>query len=179
MKPIGPLMKEHRLIERMIGVLDAAHERMQKTRKIDRTFLDAVVDFLRVYADRTHHGKEEDILFRDLSKKRLSDEHKKIMDGLVKGHIYARETVQSIAASGNDHFAGKTDAFESVITHIGNLLRFYPGHIETEDDNFFYPSMEYFSREEQDKMLDEFREFDSQMVHEKYTTMVEGFEKGT
>ena len=28
-------------------------------------FVDAVVDFIRVYADRTYHGREEDILFRD------------------------------------------------------------------------------------------------------------------
>jgi hemerythrin-like domain-containing protein len=177
MKPIGPLMREHRLIERMIGILDKEYEKMKQARKIDRRFLDAAVDFFRVYADKTHHGKEEDILFRDLSEKQLSIDHKKIIDGLVKGHIYAREIVAGIEASGNDYFAGKTDAFNDVITNMGNLLRFYPGHIEIEDNDFFYPSMEYFSKEEQDRMLDEFREFDSEMIHEKYRTAVEDFEK--
>ena len=45
-------------------------------------------------------------------------------------------------------------------------------HIEKEDKHFFIPAMDYFSRDEQQKMLDEFREFDRKMIHEKYRAMV-------
>jgi hemerythrin-like domain-containing protein len=37
-----------------------------------------------MYADRTHHGKEEDILFRDLEKKSLPPNHTKIINELVR-----------------------------------------------------------------------------------------------
>ncbi len=40
-----------------------------------------------MYADRTHHGKEQDILFRDLEKKELSPNHTKIMGELLEEHI--------------------------------------------------------------------------------------------
>jgi hemerythrin-like domain-containing protein len=46
-------------------------------------FVDAVVDFIRVYADRTYHGREEDILFRDLEKKNLSDDDRRVMNELL------------------------------------------------------------------------------------------------
>jgi hypothetical protein len=41
----------------------------------------------------------------------------------------------------------------------------------------FYPCMEYFTKNEQDVMLDEIWEFDRKMIHEKYTKVVD-FLKG-
>ena len=89
MKPIGPLMREHRLIERMLSVFEGETRKMTEKGKVDPLFIDTAVDFIRTYADRTHHGKEEDILFRDLMKKRLSPEHTRIMEELVAEHKYA------------------------------------------------------------------------------------------
>jgi len=69
MLPIGPLMIEHRLIERMIKLMDKASKKMQKQDNADLNFIDIAVDFIKIYADRCHHGKEEDILFKALTKK--------------------------------------------------------------------------------------------------------------
>ncbi len=69
MMPIGPLMIEHTLIERMIAIAKMGPGRLENERKADPAFIDDVVDFVRSYADRCHHGKEEDILFRELAKK--------------------------------------------------------------------------------------------------------------
>jgi hemerythrin-like domain-containing protein len=60
-----------------------------------------------------------------------------------------------------------------VIAYMKELAKFYPQHIEKEDKHFFYPSMEYFTKEEQDRMLNEFWEFDRKMIHEKYTKVVD------
>ena len=74
MKPRGPLMIEHRLIEKMLTVINDQMSVMRKQNRIDPVFIDAAVDFIRIYADRTHHGKEENILFRDLATKKMSME---------------------------------------------------------------------------------------------------------
>lgn len=66
MQARGALMVEHRVIERMIALIEKALAQIESAGVIDALFVDAVVDFVRTYADRTHHGKEEDILFRDL-----------------------------------------------------------------------------------------------------------------
>ncbi|HMF30231.1 MAG TPA: cation-binding protein, partial [Candidatus Lokiarchaeia archaeon] len=63
-KPVAPLMIEHRLIERMIAVIKKSLPAMRESQTVAPTFIDTAVDFIRMYADRTHHGKEEDILFR-------------------------------------------------------------------------------------------------------------------
>ncbi|MFX1314105.1 MAG: cation-binding protein, partial [Promethearchaeota archaeon] len=71
-------MVEHRLIERMIEILKIELEKLKNINGFHPIFIDNVVDFIRTYADQTHHGKEEDILFRELYKKNISKGHKKI-----------------------------------------------------------------------------------------------------
>ena len=61
MKPIGPLMIEHRLIERIVDLLKRNLVKIKETTQVSYIFIDAAVDFFRTYADRTHHGKEEDV----------------------------------------------------------------------------------------------------------------------
>jgi len=178
MKPIGPLMWEHRLIERMVKLLDRALGQMDKQNKANTEFITIAVDFFRTYADRTHHGKEEDILFRDLAKKQLSAEHKKIMSELVAEHIYARKTVSALVDAKSRYSEGELKYLKDIVGHITELVRFYPAHIEKEDKHFFYPILDYFSKQEQDDMLNEFWEFDRKIIHEKYQKVVEALEAG-
>jgi len=46
--------------------------------------------FIRFYADRTHHDKE-DILFRELDKRSLSDNDRRNMNELVEEHESVNE----------------------------------------------------------------------------------------
>jgi hemerythrin-like domain-containing protein len=171
MKPIGPLMWEHRLIEKMLSFFEGETRRITEQKKVNPLFVDTAVDFIRTYADRTHHGKEEDILFRDLIKKQLSPEHTRIMEELVTEHKYARKTVGMLVDAKERYLKGENTSQE-VIVLLKELAHFYPIHIEKEDKHFFYPCMEYFTPEEQNKMLAEFYEFDRNMIHEKYRKVV-------
>lgn len=175
MKPIGPLMWEHRLIEKMLRFFDGEINRINESNRVDTVFIDAAVDFIRTYADRTHHGKEEDILFTDLSGKELSPEHSRIMKELIDEHEHSRQTVRKLVEAEEGYLRGENTARE-IIAQLRELARFYPLHIEKEDKHFFYPCMEYFTKGEQDKMLLEFQEFDRSMIHEKYRKVVDRME---
>jgi hemerythrin-like domain-containing protein len=172
MKPIGPLMREHRLIEKMLAVVGYEVAQIRRLQKVDPVFVDTAVDFIRTYADRTHHGKEEDILFRDLAKKSMSAEHKRIVDELIEEHQYARKTVGRLVTAKDRYLRGE-QTLPEIVDCLEELADFYPRHIEKEDKHFFYPILDYFSAAEQDAMLNEFWEFDRKMIHEKYTKLVE------
>jgi len=175
--PIGPLMIEHRLIERMVKLMAEELPKMEEKRGVNIGFLSEAIDFIRTYADRCHHGKEEDILFRDLAAKLLSAEHKKVMNELVEEHISARKIVSRLAGAKERYARTQKDGFQEMITCLTELVEFYPAHIEKEDKRFFLPVMNYFTRQEKDEMLQEFWAFDKNLVHEKYRNMVEGYEK--
>ncbi|MBD3197065.1 MAG: cation-binding protein [Candidatus Lokiarchaeota archaeon] len=177
MMPIGPLMKEHRLIEKVIAVMREEAEKIQVYNKVDPIVIETIVDFIRMYADRTHHGKEEDILFRDLNNKELSSEHKNTMEELVQEHVWARETTGSLVEAKEDYESGNKGALDKMVALLNKLTEFYPKHIKKEDKDFFIPVMDYFSEEAQDKMLDEFWDFDKQLIHEKYEKVYENLKR--
>ncbi|MCD1294043.1 cation-binding protein [Methanocella sp. CWC-04] len=176
MMPIAPLMIEHRLIERMITLVKEQLREIKETGTLDLLFIDAAVDFMRTYADRTHHGKEEDILFRDLSEKYLSREHRMTMGELIQEHNFARNTVSKLVSAKESYLKGDDGAINDVLSCLGDLVELYPHHIEKEDKHFFIPSMSYFSEGEKDDMLKEFWDFDRKMIHEKYGSIVKKLE---
>ena len=177
MKPIGPLMWEHRLIEQIIPLMHEQIDAIRESERADIVFIERAVDFFRTYADRTHHGKEEDILFRDLEKKNLSPEHKKIMNELVEEHIYARKTVGRLLEANQKYLTGDSRSVRDVAACLRELSQLYPKHIEKEDKHFFFPILDYFTKQEQDAMLQEFWEFDKKMIHEKYRNVVAEYSK--
>ena len=176
MEPAGPLMIEHRLIERMIRLLKKEIELIESGKKPDPEFIYCAADFLHGYADRTHHGKEEDILFRELYKKALSDEHKKIMQELLNEHASARSNVKGLLDATDRYATGDEKASSEIREFLRNIVLLYPAHIQKEDKHFFIPVMEYFNEGERSAMLKEFYDFDRIMIHERYRKVVESFE---
>lgn len=172
MMPIGPLMIEHRLIERMIEVMKRQLQRWEGEGKADPSFIETAVDFIRTYADRCHHGKEEDILFRDLSEKPISNDHKRIMDELVVDHRWGRKTTGRLVEANESYWKGDAEAFSTILDCVKSLVEFYPKHIEKEDRHFFIPIMDYFSKEEKDAMLNEEYDFDRVLIHDIYRDYV-------
>lgn len=177
MEARGPLMIEHRLIERMIRQIQKVLKQIDATNEVDPLFIDKVVDFIRTYADRTHHGKEEDILFRDLQKKELSNDDRRVMNELVEEHVFGRHTTKNLVEANNRYRNGGKSALTAIEDHLHTLVDFYPKHIEKEDKVFFPASRAYFTDQEDQAMLDEFWAFDKKMIHEKYKSVVEALEQ--
>ena len=169
-------MIEHRLIEKMISIIKQKIQQIKTTGKADLIFIDAAVDFIRIYADKTHHGKEEDILFRDCDKKNMSKADKKIMNELIEEHLYGRKIVAELVEAKEKYMKG-IDTLNTIVEKLTDLTEFYPGHIVKEDKIFFPNSEKYFSETELNKMLREFREFDKTMIHKKYKLVVEQYQQ--
>ncbi len=174
MQARGPLMVEHRLIERMIRIIERSISRIESTGKVDPVFVDTAVDFVRTYADRTHHGKEENILFRELSKRALSETDRKIMKELIDEHVFGRHTTKALVEATARYRRGDESALEEITGKLHTLVDFYPRHIEKEDKVFFPAARAYFTDEEEERMLKEFWEFDRKVIHVKYKSVVEG-----
>jgi hemerythrin-like domain-containing protein len=173
MQPRGPLMIEHRLILRMISLIAAEVARIEKGLAVDLPFIDTAVDFIQTYADRTHHGKEEEILFRDLAKKKLSDVDNRVMGELIQEHVVGRATTEDLVRAATAYQRGDKAALHSITQDLRKFVDFYPTHITKEDKTFFPSAMTYFSGSEQQAMLAEFWEFDRKLIHSKYTAVVE------
>ncbi|MDD5258870.1 MAG: hemerythrin domain-containing protein [bacterium] len=177
MQPIGPLMKEHRLIEQLIKYMSKELEKIRQERQADIGNIDMILDFIKTYADKCHHGKEEDILFQGLDKKPLIPEHRKILQELLAEHKYARGVVNNLQQAKIRYSEGNVDSIPAIMESMDELTIFYPRHIEKEDKHFFLPVMKYFSPAEQEKMVADFAVFDQALIHDKYQQLIKELEQ--
>lgn len=61
--PVTTLRAEHQLILRVVGVLQRLVERFEQSGEFAEPSFAKCVEFIRLFADACHHGKEEDLLF--------------------------------------------------------------------------------------------------------------------
>lgn len=176
MQARGPLMIEHRLIERLLARVRQELQHIEATGRVDPLFIDTVVDFVQVYADRTHHGKEEDILFRQLAARPMSDQDQTIMAELVSEHAFGRQTTGELVEANERYRQGEKSALAVIASRLKVLTEFYPRHIAKEDKVFFPAARRYFTEQEDQALLQAFWEFDRKMIHEKYGSVVHDME---
>ena len=63
MKATEQLKNEHEAVKLMMKILDAACGNLKAGNKPQVADFEDMIDFLKVFVDRCHHGKEEQILF--------------------------------------------------------------------------------------------------------------------
>lgn len=123
--PIRQLVAEHRWILRWAAVIPRLVEELDLARAEDRQTVLAGVDFIRHYADRRHHGKEEDILFR------YFDSGLDVLQAMLTDHAAGRAHVRAIEAG----VAARDGA--AVREHLLAYAALIREHIRKENDVLF------------------------------------------
>ena len=104
MKPTKILSDEHKNILKIVNILaDECKSLEQKA--IDKDFFEKVIDFIRNYADKFHHAKEEEILFKEFCKSAKNGEiHCNPVEQMLIEHDMGRQFVKGMesALSRND-----------------------------------------------------------------------------
>jgi len=173
------LVNEHRLILRMIALLEKnAALTKAGNYKNWRFYLDGV-DFIRNYADRFHHAKEEDVLFEALVANGMPRQNSPVAAMLME-HDQGRAYVKAMEAAAQAALAGGENQ-ESIIAEnalaYAALLR---DHICKEDD-VLYPLAERVIPESvRDGILNGYHDAESRTAAEfsqHYQAIVEAYEQ--
>jgi len=90
------LKKEHRAIEKVLNALDDFALKLEKGEKVNAEVLEKSVDFIRTFADRCHHGKEEDRLFQLMARRGFSKNSGPIAV-MLQEHELGRSFVKAMA----------------------------------------------------------------------------------
>ena len=134
------MVEEHKLILRMIALVEKNTELLEQGKFRNWQFYLDAVDFIRNYADRFHHAKEEDVLFVELIKNGMPEKQSPI-EAMNMEHDQGRAFVRAMeeaAQKALDGEVGQTAIIAENAKCYAALLR---GHIEKEDD-ILYPLAE-------------------------------------
>ena len=127
--PIKKLVDEHALIKKWLVLIPEVIEKLDIETKEGRNLILDGVDFIRSYADKFHHAKEEDILFK------YFDENLDIIKTMHEDHEAGRAHVRAIIEA-----LEKKDK-KAVIEHLNAYKELLTEHIKKEDE-ILYPWMD-------------------------------------
>ena len=136
MNAVDDLRAEHEGILRMLGILRVMAARIEHGRKIPNEHVESVIDFLRVFADQCHHGKEEDIFFPELERAGIPHEGGPIGVMLYEhtlGREHIRNMVEAAARLGAPDGEGYQDLRAAMLDYCGLLAQ----HIAKENEVLF------------------------------------------
>ncbi len=174
------MVVEHQLILRMIALVERNTERLEAGQFRNWQFYLDAVDFIRNYADRFHHAKEEDVLFVELIKNGMPEKQSPI-EAMHMEHDQGRAHVRAMEEAAERAFAGEIGQAPVIAEHAKGYVALLRGHIEKEDD-ILYPLAERVLPEEiRGGMLDAYAQAEAKTpgLAERYIRLIESYEEQT
>jgi hemerythrin-like domain-containing protein len=174
------LKEEHRAIERMLAVLETAAQRLETGERVRPGLFREAVDFVRNFADKCHHGKEEAILFPRLEERGVPKEGGPL-GMMLHEHDAGREYIRTIdgaiaAYEEGDEAAARVIA-ENVRGYVGLLVE----HIWKEENVLFPMADQVLSPGDQRELEERFEQVETEVmgpgVHERYHELLERAER--
>jgi hemerythrin-like domain-containing protein len=149
------LRKEHDAILKMLDALDQTSVQLLGGASVQLSTLQDLLEFFQLFADRCHHGKEEDLLFPLLERRGIPRERGPI-GVMLSEHDQGRELMQQMKAAVGEYekapqAAGKR--WSEAARVYSQLLR---EHIMKENNILFRMAEQVLSPEEQTSLAADF-----------------------
>ena len=143
------LSDEHQNILKVIKAVRKECQKIKAGGALDHEFFTQAIDFIKNYADKFHHAKEEDILFKAMCQPDIAM-HCNPIDQMLHEHDLGRGFIKNAVE------ALETDDSDRVVASILDYAYLLEDHIAKED-NILYPmAAEAIPLADQEKIKEEF-----------------------
>ena len=174
------LRTEHRAIERMLAVLEAAAQRLERGERVRPEVFRQAVDFVRNFADRCHHGKEEQNLFPRMEARGVPRAGGPIGVMLFE-HDQGRAYVSAIAGAIDAYEADGLSAAGIIVDNARGYVDLLRQHIAKEDGVLFPMADRVLSAADQDELEHSFEQIETEVMgagtHERYHRLLDDLER--
>ena len=169
-KAIEDLQNEHIAILSSLQILDTFTRRLDRGLDVQRRDIHDFIGFLKEFADKCHHGKEEGILFPALIKAGIIEKGGPI-GVMLSDHTKGRELIKEMEAA----VSGKEDhkRFMQAAKNYSSLLQ---AHIEKENTVLFPAAESALTADQLDRIYEEFEQHELKVIgagrHEELHAML-------
>lgn len=176
MKPTEELKAEHGGILRMLEILQAIVGKRGSGKEFPEEHIKQIMEFLKVFVDKCHHGKEEEFLFPALEEAGIPREGGPI-GVLLHEHQTGRELIGKMSASLDGLGRASTDAKFAFKEHAESYIELLRQHIDKENNVLFPMAEERLSQERQHQMSEQFERLERERIgegrHEAFHKLLE------
>ena len=180
MNYIDTMVFEHANIKRMLMVVRAFCYKLYNKEYVDFADVDQMIDFIKNYADKHHHGKEELKLFNKMVQHLGPAAQKLVTNGMLVEHDMGRFYIQQLQEAVKDYQNGNTEAVLDIIANSISYTHLLDRHIQKENDIVYPFAQKNFNKEISDEIQKECDEFEEnanqQGFQDKYILLLEQLE---
>jgi hemerythrin-like domain-containing protein len=171
MKATQQLKDEHEGIKLMLNIMETISNDLEKGKELNINHYEKIVEFIKGFADKCHHGKEEDILFPVLIDHGMSKEGGPIAV-MLHEHQLGRDHIGSLSIAFDEYKKGNNHAVKNIISSSMSYVDLLRNHIEKENNILFMMADKVLNETEQLKIFDAFEKLEIEKIgigkHEEY-----------
>lgn len=161
MYAVDLMMEEHQNIHYMLQVIDRICCGILEGAEIDGDELRRILDFVRKYADRHHHGKEEDFLFPRMVQDLGTVADNLITHGMLVEHDLGRDHVRQAEEALNQYEKDpKTEHKLQLIAHLMGYANLLQRHIEKENSVVYTFANDRLSEDAKEEVNQKCRDYE-------------------
>lgn len=175
MNPSEDLLAEHEGVMRVLDILEKICNQFPASPSLPLAHLESILEFLKVFVDKCHHGKEEDFLFPALSVVGTASQVD-IIDHLLKEHARGRSLVGAMADAKERLNTAPDAAGEELTPSALSYIELMRHHIKSENEKLFPLIDGLLTKNQQAWLLEQFEQVESQRIgagrHEAFHKMI-------
>ena len=163
-----------------LRILNKICQRIEKSGEIiDFQHLDQLLEFFKVFVDKCHHGKEEELLFPALENIGVSNKGGPI-EVLHHEHQKGREYVQTMNAALDQYTKGERSVVNEFVKSAKGYINLLNQHIDKENSVLFPLAEKHLSEQAQEKLWEGFEMIETQKIgvgkHDEFHKMLDKLE---
>ena len=153
--PIATLKAEHQVILRVTRVLGGLMDRFEESGEFPDSPLARCVEFIRLFADACHHGKEEDLLFPVLETRGIPRDSGPI-GVMLHEHQVARQLTRDMRDALGRSRTGEEAARGEFCQAARSYIDLITKHIFKEDNILFNMGARVINADDQCELVTQF-----------------------
>lgn len=174
------LKKEHEGIKLMLSIMDEICNRLEAGKKVSTKDIDSIIEFIKTFADKCHHAKEEDLLFPAMEEAGIPREEGPIAVMLME-HDQGRSYVKGLGEAAAKYKDGDQKAAGKIIENARNYINLLTQHIDKEENILYNIADMHISEKEQKELLKKFDKIEIERIgkgkHEKFHKLLQSLKK--
>lgn len=180
MKATKQLKDEHEGIKIMLDIMEKIADDIRKGKDLNVPHYENILDFIKGFADKCHHGKEEEVLFPAMEKKGFQHDSGPIAV-MLEEHEQGRSFIRTLNKAFNEYKNGNKNVTNSIVQNSMSYVHLLRNHIEKENHALFMMADNVLSESEQEKILEEFERIEKEKIgigkHNEYHALLKGLKQ--
>jgi Uncharacterized conserved protein len=162
MKATQQLRDEHEGVKIMLSILEQVSHQLELTGNLNKEHLEGILEFLKVFVDKCHHGKEEELLFPALVAVGVSKDGPIAV--MLQEHEMGRQYVKAMSEAYATYMAGDKSSSKDIRQNAHGYILLLKDHIEKENTVLFVMADNLFSEKRQDELFEGFEKIEADRI---------------